>query len=565
MGYQNFYTSRITTDIGTSDTTITVETPPTETSGRLALEARNTTQRELISYTGVSGNDLTGVTRGIGGTSAKTHLRNSLVEMNLTAEDIADLYDAYDSFVASNSNGWVELLETLVVASGYNKGNKSFELTCAGEDLTDRLNEGMKLRLGRSIAAPDQCLDLEASSSQYASKSSPSGFAWTDDFTVEAHVQPESFSSSMMIASRHDGSTGFWLSLTDSGRVVLRAQSGAGAREVTSYQSIPLGRKSHVAASWDLSAGTAAIYIDGVLVPSANSGTAITSLTQAGNLMIGNSGVTAYYDGKVSEVRFWSSVRTATQIKDNAYQQLVGNAATLASNYPTLVAYYKLDGDLNDSTSNANHMTGSGGAVATADSDFMQDIEYGYITKIEYTGGDTTITLFTGTDHVVPNMTIEDVYYSNRVAPYGFPTSRSKWRVTSWINYDYAGIPFGSTGQWTGSQFALTVPQGSWKIGYKGNFNLASNVSGTRDGHFCMAASGELTNVVYRNNPLVAWTYRTGTPDAPEYLNLHDHRTVTAPTSYYIYADVASATGSESFQIRGANGLTEMYAECNYI
>lgn len=90
MGYQNFYATRLFTDIGSSDVTITVEVPPTETAGRLVLEARNPTQREIISFTGVSGSQITGVTRGIGGTTAKAHIKGSLVEMNLTAEDIED-------------------------------------------------------------------------------------------------------------------------------------------------------------------------------------------------------------------------------------------------------------------------------------------------------------------------------------------------------------------------------------------------------------------------------------------------------------------------------------------
>jgi hypothetical protein len=90
MGYQNFFATKLYTDIGASDTTITLETPPTVTSGRLTLEARNSSKREIISYTGVSGNQITGVTRGVGGTSASIHTKNALVEMNVTAEDLAD-------------------------------------------------------------------------------------------------------------------------------------------------------------------------------------------------------------------------------------------------------------------------------------------------------------------------------------------------------------------------------------------------------------------------------------------------------------------------------------------
>ena len=115
MGYQNFFATKLYTDIGAADTTITLETAPTPTSGRLVLEARNSTQREIISYTGVSGNQITGVTRGVGGTTAKTHVKTALVEMNAVAEDftealavVTDINDKWDkTFVDYVQNGLV--------------------------------------------------------------------------------------------------------------------------------------------------------------------------------------------------------------------------------------------------------------------------------------------------------------------------------------------------------------------------------------------------------------------------------------------------------------------------
>lgn len=102
MGWQNFYATRLFTEIGASDTTITLETAPSETAGTLVLEARNSTKREIITYTGVTGNDITGVTRGAEGTSASSHLKNSLVEMNLTA---GDLQAALAAAVSLNPDG----------------------------------------------------------------------------------------------------------------------------------------------------------------------------------------------------------------------------------------------------------------------------------------------------------------------------------------------------------------------------------------------------------------------------------------------------------------------------
>lgn len=99
MPFQNFFATKLYTDIGANDSEITLEKAPTVTSGRLVLEARNPTKREIIKFTGVSGNQLTGVTRGQGGTSATDHTKGSLVEMNVTAEDLSDALDVPNDIV----------------------------------------------------------------------------------------------------------------------------------------------------------------------------------------------------------------------------------------------------------------------------------------------------------------------------------------------------------------------------------------------------------------------------------------------------------------------------------
>lgn len=90
MSWQNFFATKLFSDVSDVATTITLETAPTVTAGRLVLEARNTGQREIIKYTGVVGNQITGVSRGQEGTTARSHLAGTVVEMNLTAQDLID-------------------------------------------------------------------------------------------------------------------------------------------------------------------------------------------------------------------------------------------------------------------------------------------------------------------------------------------------------------------------------------------------------------------------------------------------------------------------------------------
>ena len=66
---QSFYESTLAVAISATDTTIQVTTAPTMTEGFMVLEA-NTSNREIIKYTGVTGTNLTGCVRGLSSTSS---------------------------------------------------------------------------------------------------------------------------------------------------------------------------------------------------------------------------------------------------------------------------------------------------------------------------------------------------------------------------------------------------------------------------------------------------------------------------------------------------------------
>lgn len=367
-----------------------------------------------------------------------------------------------------SNDGWEVFPYTFTVSSGYNKGNKEHHLTVANQDVTGLLSPGMRLRLERSTAAPTQCMDLESGSSQYASRASGSltGITFTDDFTIEFWAKPESYhTADRMFVSRLDAAAnnGFFFQQKDTGQLRLSARNAGGANEryIESYQSIELDKWSHIAAHLDMSAGTGKVYINGVDVPAAfgTGGTNPTSLVQGGDLHIGNfTSNTQYFDGKLSDVRIWNVVRTATQIRDNMNQQLVGNETNL-------VGYWKLAGNLNDSTSNANNLTGSGGAVATDTDHPMQSTEYAIITKVSYSAPNSTVVVFTGTAHNIPNMTLNSPYYSVQKVPFGFPIAANKWEVTTYAEKRLSGS--GSLDTYGGSgAIMISVPTGEWDAEY---------------------------------------------------------------------------------------------------
>lgn len=132
MAYQNFYATKTQNSIGASDTVIAVQTIPTVTSGRLILEPRNAAQREIISFTGVAGNTLTGVSRGLFGTTAKPHGSGVLLEMNLFAQDLVDAINVPNTIVQRSTEQSLDFVASGLVWTGNSYGGSLIASMTAG-------------------------------------------------------------------------------------------------------------------------------------------------------------------------------------------------------------------------------------------------------------------------------------------------------------------------------------------------------------------------------------------------------------------------------------------------
>ncbi len=452
------------------------------------------------------------------------------------------------------------------VASGYNKGNKSFDLTFAGVDLTNTLSSGMRFRVERGTTAPTQCMDLERSSSQFAQDTTVSGISSTDDITCEAWVKLESYPGvAQGVVTRYNGTSGFEFRIGSTGTVdIVGFNAGASNfRIVNSNQSIPLGEWVHIAGTLDMSGWTAAtnkIYINGVDVPAllTSSGSNPTAFIQAGNLQVGASNGGSFFDGKIADVRLWSDIRTETEIRDNMNQQLTGSETNL-------VGYWQLDGDLNDSTANANHMAGSGGAVATDVDNPMNDTEYAIIQSVTYSAPDTTINVFTGKAGAIPNLTLTSPYYSTQKTPFGFPASRGNWRVESiFRSTQTKSIPAVDT--WAPSNSKLTVGMGAWRVGFEGAFLLESTVAGNRAGNILMSNTtiNPPTNGI-ENIPLSGYMYEQSGNFAYKWLYVDSYHELAAQDTYTLTAQITNATGIETWSVKGDSTSVTMFAENGYL
>lgn len=461
---------------------------------------------------------------------------------------------------AASTNGWEVFPYTFTVASGYNKSNRSFELTVANQDVTSLLSPGMRLRLERNTAAPTQCADLELSSSQYASKSSPSGITFTDDWTAEAWVKPESNGTVMHIINMLNGTTSGWaMRLSSNGQLEGVSQRiAANNRVITSYQSLVLGKWQHVAVTMDNSANTHTMYINGVSIAFATTTTGtITALVQASvDLRLGAlaSSASLYFDGKIADVRVWSAVRTETEIRDNMNQLLTGSESNL-------VAYYKLNGDFNDSTSNANNLTASGSAVATDTDNPFSTTQYAIITDVSYSAPNSTVTVFTGTDHNIPNMTLNSPFYSTQSVPFGFPKAQEKWQVIAL----YAGDRSTTSSSFATMTDTISVPIGAWSLKYK--IAALSFITGTSasQGVYTLSSDAstethsDLTSFNDSRDASAAAQSRSGSTATPSTL-----LSLSSATTFTMLAKNSGGAGTT--QILGGSVTPSVYrAICAYL
>lgn len=354
-----------------------------------------------------------------------------------------------------SNDGWLAPGGTHSVSTGYNAGNRSFTINTS-TDLSSIVSNGMRYRVTRGTTPPTQCADLEASSSHYASKSSPSGITLGTTASFEAWVNLESYTANAGIITRYAGgaTVGWTFEINSDGTVQVLVGESSNTDDFSTYQSVPLNRWVHLAATVNVSTNSYAIYIDGVSVPISTASTTATGIADSGNLELGARNATTFLDGKLADVRVWSDVRTATEIQDNMY--------AYPSDTTGLVAHFKLNGDFTDASSNGNNLTAQNSAVATNADNPWNATEYGVITNVT----SSTIQVFCPEGYGIPKETLSAPFYSTQDAPYGFPRDNGKWEVETLMNIRVTKTtPVTATTYNYGDR--LTVPVGAWLLGYK--------------------------------------------------------------------------------------------------
>ena len=214
-------------------------------------------------------------------------------------------------------------------------------------------------------------LNLELDSSQFASRADTASLSIIGDLTLEAWLKPESTAGAGLIVGKmyvggSDRSYAFFLDSNDTLRLLI-SPDGSSATAASTTDTITTDVWSHVAVSYDASAGTCQFYING---SASQSGSGLDTSIQDNdsNFSIGardTEGTPAgFYDGLVDEVRVWNDIRTAAEI--SAYYQV-----ELSGNETGLVGYWRLNNDYLDQTSNDNDLSATGSPVFSTDVPFI--------------------------------------------------------------------------------------------------------------------------------------------------------------------------------------------------
>jgi len=445
LGYQSFYQAQLTAGISNTDLTIPLDVVPTPSEGFLVLESTSPTKREIIYYTSKTSNSVVCPAggRGYDGTTASSHLQNASVIM----APVAAMFDSMRDLFETTPQGWTPVTQS--VSSVTYNGNRSYSLTMSA-DVSATLSPGMRVRTTRTVTAPTQCTSLNGTT-QYYSKTSPTGLTFTTTFTCSAWIKMTSYESTTrgIIARRNGDTEGWSFQITAStGQVTLTGlRIASNSKTISSYQAIPLNKWVHVAATLDMSAGDTTaqkIWIDGVEVPRQYSlvGTATALVQGTTALVVGarKSDGSDTFPGKIAQAAVFSSQLSDATIKSYYSQGLSGTETNL-------VSAYSFNNSINDlNTTNANNLTAQGSAVATNDdSPFTQDsngvpsgtTDYAVIRSV----ATTTVTVQVPEGNAIPTSGgVSAISYSTQDRPYGMPTDDLNILGTAIVQNNQTGI-----------------------------------------------------------------------------------------------------------------------------
>ena len=391
-------------------------------------------------------------------------------------------------------------------------GNKSYDLVFNGTDLTDTITEGMRVRTARTVAAPTYMGGAFNGTTHYFTKTSPTSTlsTVTNNFSLKATIEPSAYAVGY-IQGRGDATSanGLFLRMNADGTVSVGV-SNAGVlnyRIVTTYQSLPLNKKTKVWATW--ASGTGVILFDGVSVPVASAvtgGTAPTTAGTGGDFSIGRWGAysSGYFTGYISDVGVFNAVLAEATMRSYDSQALTGAETNCIG------AWSLNNTGVNQQAPGTNDLTATGGVGYSNRSPYGNNgvsttLDYGIVMAKSFSTN-TTLTVQVPEGCTIPTSGgVASMDYSINAVPYGFPKDKGKWAlVTIRRESNLQSTPTPSTWYATAIPSPLiNVPTGAWAVGYIAQPQIVSAGATSGAGYVTLSTSSvaetifDLTAVIY--------------------------------------------------------------------
>ena len=454
--------------------------------------------------------------------------------------------------------GW-EPLGYTPSAITYN-GNRSYTLVYAGVNLTTSISPAMKLRINKTVADNGYMGGAFNGSSHYFTKTSPSGTLGTvtNNFTIEAVVQPTSYANGG-IAGRAESTlnNGFFYQMLSTGQIEVSIYSGGSAnyRRATTYQSVPLNKKTQVTLTYTSTATTFVIYFDDVSVPFAvtTGGTAPTTAGTGGDFSIGRPGAYAgnYFTGYISNVAVFDAVLSAATIKDHSTRKLTGSETNC-------IGAWSLDNTaVNQKSPGTNDLTATGGVGYTATSPHGQlgngvEINKAVALVMSCTySTDTTMVVQCPEGVTIPTTGgISSVEFSTQANPYGWVSDKGRWELISTYKIDLGtSSPAVNTVYSTGPMAIVAPSSGNWQIRAKTAIQCIPG--STTNGDVSAGLTTSLGGAVMTELDTLQWYYQAVTQHMIHIYNTQKNITTASTTTYYL-AYFTGIAGYTSIGTRGA-------------
>jgi hypothetical protein len=404
----------------------------------------------------------------------------------------------------------------------------------------------MKLLINKTVAGNGYMGGAFNGSSHYFTKVTPTGTlsTVTNNFTIEANVQPTAYAYGGICGNIDSGpANGWFMDMLATGQVRIGVYNAGAANYSirSSYQSLPLNKKTHVSASW--TSGTVVMYFDGVAVPTSlvNSGTLPVVAAVGGTFSIGRVGavVASLFSGYLSNVAVFDAVLSAATIKQHSTYKLTGSETNC-------IGAWSLDNTaVNQQAPGTNDLTATGGVGYTAITPHGQLGDAVQISKavglvMAVSGTDVTVQCPEGV--TIPTTGgITSVSYSTQANPFGWVSDKGRWEVSTIMLATLTqATPTVST-YYFGSLFNLSIPAGKYAVSLYAEVNASRTVAGELGSNVALSTSSSAIS----HKKLSAFLYNNpGNQTAHAQYLMTDVISNTTATTYYAIMNAYNGTMS---------------------